>query len=161
VAEWTREVDTLMFCVSKGLGAPIGSLVCGPAELMPEARRAKILFGGAWRQAGIVAAAGLVALEEGPGRLHEDHARARRLAEAVAELVPGGIDPSAVETNMVFVDTEPAGMNPPEAVRRLEHEGVGATLVSGKVRMLTHVDVSDEDVETVIAAWKAVTRRHR
>ena len=80
VVEWTREVDTVMFCVSKGLGAPVGSLLCGPAELIREARRLKILFGGGWRQAGVLAAAGLVALEEGPGRLHEDHARARRLA---------------------------------------------------------------------------------
>jgi threonine aldolase len=149
----------MMFCVSKGLGAPVGSLLCGPAELMPEARRVKILFGGAWRQAGILAAAGLVALEEGPGRLHEDHERARRLAEAVAELVPGGIDPAAVETNMVFVDTAPVEMTPLEALRRLEGEGVGTTLVSGKVRMLTHVDVSDEDVETAIAAWRVAVAR--
>jgi threonine aldolase len=154
--EWTRQVDTMMFCVSKGLGAPVGSLICGPADSMPEARRMKILFGGAWRQAGILAAAGLIALEDGPKRLHEDHERARRLAEAVAELVPGGIDPSSVETNMVFVDTEPVGMTPLEAVRRLEGEGVGATIVSGRVRMLTHVDIADEDVETAIAAWKAV-----
>jgi threonine aldolase len=156
VTEWTREVDTMMFCVSKGLGAPIGSLVCGPAELMREARRMKILFGGAWRQAGIVAAAGLVALEEGPKRLHEDHVRARRLADALAEIVPGGLDPIAVETNMVFVDTEPVGITPLEAVRRLEGEGVGSTFVSGKVRLVTHVNIADEDVETAIAAWKAV-----
>jgi threonine aldolase len=159
VTEWTREVDTMMFCVSKGLGAPIGSLLCGSAELMAEARRMKILFGGAWRQAGIVAAAGLVALEEGPGRLHEDHARARRLAEGIAELVPGGVDPAEVETNMVFVDTSPVEMSPLEALRRLEREGVGATLVSGKVRMLTHLDISDEDVETAIAAWRVSVGR--
>ncbi|MGZ8599959.1 MAG: threonine aldolase family protein [Actinomycetota bacterium] len=156
VTEWTREVDTMMFCVSKGLGAPIGSLVCGPAELMREARRMKILFGGAWRQAGIVAAAGLVALEEGRKRLHEDHVRARRLADALAEVVPGGLDPIAVETNMVFVETEPVGITPLEAVRRLEGEGVGSTFVSGKVRLVTHVNIADEDVETAIAAWKAV-----
>jgi threonine aldolase len=156
VTEWTREVETVMFCVSKGLGAPIGSLICGAADLMPEARRLKILFGGAWRQAGVLAAAGLIALEEGPKRLHEDHVRARRLADALADLVPGGIDPVSVETNMVYVDTEPVGMTPLEAIRRLEGEGVGATLVSGKVRMVTHVDISDEDVETAIAAWRVV-----
>jgi threonine aldolase len=156
VTEWTREADTVMFCVSKGLGAPVGSLLCGPAEAMREARRLKILFGGAWRQAGVLAAAGLVALEEGPKRLAEDHARARRLAEAVAEIVPGGVDPEAVETNMVFVDTTTVGMEPLEAIGRLEREGVGATLVSGKVRMVTHLDVFDEDVETAIAAWRAV-----
>ncbi len=158
VTEWTREADTMMFCVSKGLGAPIGSLVCGPAELIREARRLKILFGGAWRQAGIMAAAGLIALEEGPKRLHEDHARARRLAEGIGEVFPGAIDSSAVETNMVYVDTEAVGMRPLEAVRRLEEQGVGATLVSGKVRMVTHVDISDEDIETAIAAWREISR---
>jgi threonine aldolase len=154
--EWTREVDTVMFCVSKGLGAPVGSLVCGPAEMMPEARRLKILYGGAWRQAGVLAAAGLVALEEGPKRLVEDHVRARRLADALVEIVPGGIDPASVETNMVYLDTEPVGMTPLEAVRRLEREGVGATLVSGNVRMVTHVDVDDDGVEAAIAAWRRI-----
>jgi threonine aldolase len=156
VAEYAAEVDTLMFCVSKGLGAPIGSLVCGPAEAIREARRLKILFGGAWRQAGVVAAAGLVALQEGPKRLHEDHARARRLAEGVAEAVPGAIDPSSVETNMVFVDTESVGMDQVETILRLREEGVGATPEAGKVRMVTHLDISDEDVELAISAWRRV-----
>ncbi len=154
VAEYAAEVDTMMFCVSKGLGAPIGSLLCGPAELMAEARRIKILLGGAWRQAGIVAAAGLVALEEGPDRLHEDHARARRLAEVLAERLPGSVDPGSVETNMVFVDTEPAGMSALEAVRRLAALGVGATVSGRRVRMVTHVDIADEDIETALAAWR-------
>jgi threonine aldolase len=156
VTEWGRETDTLMFCVSKGLGAPVGSLVCGPADLMGEARRIKILFGGAWRQAGIVAAAGLIALEEGPGRLHEDHARARRLAEGLAELAPGALDPSAVETNMVYVETEAMGMRALEAIDRLAALGVGATLVSGKVRLVTHVDVDDEGIGFALDAWRSV-----
>lgn len=157
VAEYAAEVDTLMFCVSKGLGAPIGSLVCGSAEQMREGRRIKILFGGAWRQAGVVAAAGLVAIEEGPQRLHEDHERARRLGEAVAEIVPGSLDPAHVETNMVFADTEASmAMAPLEVAERLEGHGIGASVVSGKVRMVTHVDIADEDVETAIAAWRAV-----
>ncbi len=156
VAEFCAEVDTMMFCVSKGLGAPIGSLVCGPAEMVREARRLKILFGGAWRQAGVVAAAGLVALAEGPKRLHEDHARARRLAEGVAQALPGSLDPAAVETNMVYADTEAVGMEPLVAIARLKDEGVGATFVSGKVRMVTHVDISDEDIETAVAAWRTV-----
>jgi threonine aldolase len=155
-AEWTREVDTMMFCVSKGLGAPIGSLLCGPAELMREARRLKILYGGAWRQAGVVAAAGLVALEEGPRRLHEDHARARRLAEGIAEEFPGSVDLERTETNMVLVDTTPMGLGPLEAASRLKELGVGCTIVPPRVRMVTHVDISDEDVETAIAAWKSV-----
>jgi threonine aldolase len=156
VAEYADEVDTLMFCVSKGLGAPVGSLLCGSAEQMREGRRIRILYGGAWRQAGILAAAGLIAIEEGPGRLHEDHERARRLAEAVAEIVPGSVDPAGVETNMVFADTEPTAMTPLEVSERLEAHGVGVSVVSGKVRMVTHVDVGDQDVETAIAAWRAV-----
>ena len=156
VSEWTREVDTMMFCVSKGLGAPIGSLLCGPAELMREARRLKILYGGAWRQAGVVAAAGLVAIEQGPGRLAEDHARAARLARWFAEAFPGSVDPDRVETNMVLVDTTVMGLEPLEAIQRLEEVGVGCTIVSQRVRMVTHLDVSDEDIETAIAAWQAV-----
>ena len=161
VAEFCAEVDTMMFCVSKGLGAPIGSLVCGPADMVREARRLKILFGGAWRQAGVVAAAGLVALEDGPTRLHEDHARARRLAEGVAEAVPGALDPAAVETNMVYADTEAVGMEPLDAIARLKEQSVGATFVSGKVRMVTHVDVTDQDIETAIAAWRTVAAAAR
>lgn len=161
VVEWTREVDTVMFCVSKGLGAPVGSLLCGPAELIREARRLKILFGGGWRQAGVLAAAGLVALEEGPGRLAEDHARARRLAEGVAELLPGAVDPSRVETNMVLVDTAAAGIPPLEAVRRLADLGVGATLVAGKVRMVTHRDVDDAGIAAALAAWREVAAAGR
>lgn len=156
VSEWTREVDTMMFCVSKGLGAPIGSLLCGPDEMMREARRLKILFGGAWRQAGIMAAAGLVALDEGPGRLHEDHARARRLAEGLAEVLPGSVELELVETNMVLVDTEPMGLEPLEAIDRLKEMGVGCTLVPPKVRMVTHLDISDADIETALAAWRSV-----
>jgi threonine aldolase len=160
VTEWAREVDTMMFCVSKGLGAPIGSLLCGPDELMREARRLKILYGGAWRQAGVVAAAGLVALEEGPGRLHEDHARARRLAEGLAEAFPGSVDPERVETNMVFVDTSVMGLEPFEAIARMKGEGVGCTPgPRPTVRMVTHVDISDEDIETALAAWLAVAAR--
>ena len=159
VAEIAAEADTVMFCVSKGLGAPVGSLVCGRVEQIREARRLKILFGGAWRQAGILAAAGLVALDDGPQRLHEDHERARRLAEGVADAAAGSVDPADVETNMVYADTEPIGMSPLEAIERLEAEGVGATLVSGKVRMVTHVDISDGDVELAVEAWRRLAKR--
>jgi threonine aldolase len=156
VSEYTREADTLMFCVSKGLGAPIGSLVCGTREHIREARRLKILFGGAWRQAGIMAAAGLIALEDGPKRLHEDHERARRLADGVADLLPGSIDPQTVETNMVYVDTEAVGLAPIGTIERLRDLGVGATFVSGKVRMVTHVDVDDDGLALALDAWRSV-----
>ena len=156
VTAWTSQVDTLMFCLSKGLGAPVGSVLCGPAELIREARRIWILYGGAWRQAGILAAAGLVALEEGRERLAEDHARARRLAEAVAELLPGAVDLDMVATNMVFVHTEAVGLSTLEAIERLAASGVGAVPVPGAVRMVTHVDVDDEGIGLAIDAWSAV-----
>ena len=156
VSDYAAEVDAMMFCVSKGLGAPIGSLLLGPQDFMEEARRMKVLFGAAWRQAGIMAAAGLMALEEGPKRLHEDHANARRLAEGVAEALPEALDPKQVETNMVFVDVVAAGFDLLDFVARLKAEGVLATMVAGKVRMLTHVDVSREDVDRAVGAWARV-----
>jgi threonine aldolase len=157
VREFTREVDTVMFCVSKGLGAPIGSLLCGPAELIREARRLWILFGGAWRQAGIVAAAGLVALREGPDRLHEDHERARSLAQEVGSLMPGAVDLAQVETNMVFVDAEAVDLPLLETLERLADLGVGATHAGGKIRMVTHVDVDDDGVAFALEAWRTIT----
>ena len=153
---WAREADTVMFCVSKGLGAPVGSMLCGPDALMPEARRLQILFGGAWRQAGIVAAAGIVALEEGPLRLREDHERARRLAEGVEETLPGSVDLAQVETNMVFVDTEAVGLPMLETLERLKALGVGATHAGGKVRMVTHLDVDDDGVAFALDAWRSL-----
>jgi threonine aldolase len=157
VSEFAAEADALMFCVSKGLGAPIGSLLCGSRELVREGRRMKILFGGAWRQAGIVAAAGLIALEEGPKRLHEDHERARKLAEGVAEVLPGAVDPRAVETNMVYVDPRTAGF--PDALAlldRLRDAGILATLIGDRVRMVTHLDVTDAAVEDTLNAWRSI-----
>jgi threonine aldolase len=156
VLEFAAEVDAMMFCLSKGLGAPIGSVLCGPGDFVKEARRTKTLLGGAWRQAGIMAAAGLIALEEGPKRLHEDHANARRLADAIASVTPAAVDPAAIETNMVFVDTKAIGVPPVEMRDRLRGQGVLATLVAGKIRMVTHQDVSPDDVEAAAAAWRRV-----
>jgi threonine aldolase len=154
VADYAAEVDAVMFCLSKGLGAPIGSVLCGPTEFVREARRTKILIGGAWRQAGIMAAAGLIALEEGPKRLHEDHANARRLALGIADAVPGSIDPDTVETNMIFVDTTPLGRSPWEVYQRLRDEGIWGNVVAGKVRLVTHLDVTADDVEETIEVWR-------
>jgi threonine aldolase len=162
VSEFTAEADALMFCVSKGLGAPIGSLLCGSRELVRDGRRMKILFGGAWRQAGIVAAAGLVALEEGPKRLHEDHERARRLAEGIADVLPGSVDPAAVETNMVYVSPRGAGYpDPLSLLDRLRDAGVLATLIGDRVRMVTHVDVTDRDVDETVKAWRSIAAEAR
>jgi threonine aldolase len=156
VHELAGEVDALMFCLSKGLGAPIGSVLCGDAEFIREARHAKVLFGGAWRQAGIVAAAGLIALEEGPKRLHEDHENAQLLARGLAEVTPGLLDPQDVETNMVFADTKAIGVDPVRAWRRLAEAGVLANVVAGKVRFVTHLDVTCEEVEEAVRLWAGV-----
>ena len=156
VSEYAAEVDAMMFCFSKGLGAPIGSILCGPADFIDEARRVRVQFAGGWRQAGVIAAAAHVALDEGPGRLHEDHANARRLAEGIAEAVPAALKPEEVETNIVFADPSSLGLSAVEMAGRLKDEGVLATLVAGKVRMLTHRDVSTDDVDRTIQAWRKI-----
>jgi threonine aldolase len=159
VADYAAEVGAMMFCLSTGLGAPIGSVLAGDTEFIREARRLKILFGGAWRQAGIMAAAGLIALEDGPGRLPEDHANARRLAEGVAGIVPGGLDPAAVETNIVFADVVTPSRPLPAWRDALAAEGVLVTTVGGRVRMLTHVGIDTADVDTALAAWRRAAAR--
>jgi threonine aldolase len=158
VADYARHVDALMFCLSKGLGAPIGSVLAGDAEFIREARRLKILFGAAWRQAGIMAAAGLIALADGPGRLHEDHANAIALAAGLAELLPGSVDPAAVETNIVFADVAGTGRDALQWRDLLASEGVLVTIIGERVRMLTHVDVSAADVAVALDAWRRAAK---
>ena len=158
VTAWTAHADTFMFCLSKGLGAPVGSVLCGTAEAIREARRIWILYGGAWRQAGIVAAAGLVALEEGRDRLVEDHERARRLAAGIEEISAGAVDPDQVATNMVFADTEAVGLPAATLLDRLAGLGVGAVPIGPTaIRMVTHVGVDDDAIAHAIDAWRSVT----
>ncbi len=154
VAAYASEVTSLMFCLSKGLGAPIGSMLAGDREFIREARRLKILFGGAWRQAGIMAAAGLIALAEGPKRLHEDHDNARTLAEGIADLLPGSVDPDLIETNIVFADVSGSGRDAPWWRERLAAEGVLVTMIDGRIRMLTHVGIDAADIQAALAAWR-------
>ena len=161
VEEYGAEVDAVMFSLSKGLGAPIGSLLCGSEDFIAEARRAKILFGGAWRQAGVMAAAGLVALEEGPGRLVEDHVNARRLADGIALATPEVLDPTAVETNIVFADTAAVGIAPFDMRERLRSAGVLVNVVAGKVRLVTHRDVGAADIDAAVEIWGEVTSAAR
>jgi threonine aldolase len=152
-AEIARRFDTVTLCLSKALGCPLGALVAGSAELMRPARRNKHLFGGAMRQAGIVAAAGVYALDHHVERLADDHARARRLAEALhAAGVP--VDLDQVETNFVQVDFGPLGLTREEALARLREHGVllSTTVHPTVLRAVTHLDVSDDDVERAIDA---------
>ncbi|MGH9901707.1 MAG: threonine aldolase family protein, partial [Pyrinomonadaceae bacterium] len=157
VAALARPVDSVMFCLSKGLGAPVGSMLLGTRAFIEEARRWRKLLGGGMRQAGVLAAAGLVALEETPPRLHEDHANARRLAEGLAELPGVGIDPERVVTNIVLFDVSRAGLSADEICARLQNVyGVLASGFGSSIRMVTHYDVSGDDVEAALKALKAV-----
>src|SRR5262249_40274763 len=143
--------DTVTLCLSKGLGCPLGALVAGSRERMAEARRLKHQFGGAMRQAGIVAAAGVYALDHHVQRLPEDHAPATRLAEGL-RAVGMPVEPEAVETNFVQLKVGELGLSSPEALKLLADEGVGlsATVHPGVLRAVTHLDVSDEDIERAI-----------
>ena len=141
VTALTRGFDTVMFCLSKGLGAPVGSMLVGSAELMEQARIYRKALGGGMRQAGVLAAAGLIALEQRPARLHEDHANARLLAEALAHIEGVAIDVDLVETNIVIFRLT-GGRSAAELVARLKARGVLASAFGpDAIRLVTHLDV--------------------
>jgi threonine aldolase len=149
-AEWASAVTTVMCCLSKGLCAPVGSLLAGSEDVIAEARLARKRLGGGMRQAGVLAAPGLVALRDMVGRLHEDHLRAARLADAVAVRWPDcGLDPASVRTNVVtFTHAQPEKL-----LAHLEGQGVLAHAIApGTLRLVTHRDVDDDGVARAIAA---------
>jgi len=143
--------DTVTLCLSKGLGCPIGALIAGSGELMLRARREKHAFGGAMRQSGIVAAAGLYALDHNVERLADDHARARRLAEGW-DTRGVAVELDLVETNFVQIDVAGLGLSSADAIAQLADAGVGlsATVKLGVLRAVTHLDIDDDDVERAI-----------
>ena len=145
--------DSLSVCFSKALGAPVGSAVVGGRDLVDRAREVRHLYGGAMRQAGVLAAAALVALEEMVDRLADDHANARALAEAVAAAVPGSVDPAAVQTNMVLLATGPFGTDGPGLVERLAGLGVlAADTDPDRVRLVFSYEVTAEEGERAAKA---------
>jgi threonine aldolase len=147
-AEYGRGFDTVTLCLSKGLGCPLGAVIAGSRERMAKARRYKHLFGGAMRQAGIVAAAGIYALENHIDRLADDHANARRLAERLAEAgLP--VDVEQVETNFVLLDVTRPGLTGDEALARLRSEGVLLSFAARTdvLRAVTHLDVTAEQID--------------
>jgi threonine aldolase len=151
VARIVRDVDTVMFCLSKGLGAPVGSMLAGSADAIAEARLYRKRLGGGMRQAGILAAAGLVALADSPRCLSQDHANARLLAEALAQLPGIQIDTESVQTNIVIFDISALGVTTAEFSDQLKARGILANGVNPThMRMVTHLDVTRADCERAV-----------
>ncbi|MBI3092342.1 MAG: aminotransferase class I/II-fold pyridoxal phosphate-dependent enzyme [Candidatus Tectomicrobia bacterium] len=158
-ADFARCAESVSFCLSKGLGAPVGSVLAGPRQLIARAVRFRRMLGGGWRQAGMLAAAGLYALEHHVERLAEDHANARRLAEGLATIEGVLLDPATVETNIVVFDIAGAGLEVNTAVARLAEAGVrlvpfGPTLL----RAVTHLDLRRGDIERALHLMRQVFR---
>ena len=153
VKEFTRHVDNLMFCLSKGLSCPVGSLVVGTREFIDRARKNRKILGGGMRQAGIIAAPGIIALEKMIDRLEEDHRNAKRLAEGIAKIEGVAVDMERVQTNMVLVDISGLGVADEVFLSKLKEKGVLAlTNAKNKVRMVTHRGIEKEHVEKAVAA---------
>jgi threonine aldolase len=156
-----RDADSVSFCLSKGLSAPVGSLVCGSEEFIQRARRQRKLLGGSMRQAGVLAAAGIVALETMVDRLVEDHAHARRLANGLACLPGVILDPESVATNIVIFELSPEALKPKEleehlAVRNVKLGAIGAK----RLRAVTHYGVEAEDIDYALHVMHEVLQGH-
>lgn len=153
--------DSVMFCLSKGLSAPVGSILTGPHEFIERARRTRKMLGGGMRQSGVLAAAGIVALEQMVDRLAEDHANARRLADGLAE-IPGLYVEPAVETNMVFFHLRQADgtpLNPQPFMQAAREAGVLVVdMGPGRIRTVTHYGITAEDIDTALAVFSKILR---
>jgi threonine aldolase len=157
VKEFAQHVDSLSFCLSKGLAAPVGSIVCGSKEFIGEARRNRKVLGGGMRQAGIIAAPGIVALDKMIARLAEDHANARRLAEGISEIKGLRIDLSRVKTNIIYFDVTNEEISVEQLQAGLEQRGIKALPTSpGRFRMVTHYGIDEADIDRTVAALKEV-----
>ena len=147
--------DSVSVCLSKGLGAPVGSVLCGAKGLIEDARRWRKMLGGGMRQAGIIAAGGIVALTENVERLAEDHENAKDLADGLAQISGIEVDPASVETNMVFIEVERESLS--EFVRYLDERGL--KISGGKsIRLVTHIDVSSSEIKQVIELMSSFFR---
>jgi threonine aldolase len=158
VSEITRSLDSIMFCLSKGLGAPVGSMLVGSRNFIKQARIYRKSLGGGMRQAGILAAAGLIALEQGPKRLHEDHANAKFLAEELARIPGINIDAAKVQTNILIFDITGTGMTTAQFAQRLAERNVLANGINPELmRFVTHLDVDRAGCEHAIRAIEEVS----
>jgi threonine aldolase len=151
VVDLTRKFDSVMFCLSKGLGAPVGSMLVGSKEFIEEARIVRKMLGGGMRQAGVLAAAGLIALEEGPKRLHIDHANAQYLARELAQIPGIKIDATKVVSNILFFDVTGTGLTAPAISKLLAAQGILANASNPQlIRMVTHLDVDRAGCERAL-----------
>jgi threonine aldolase len=152
VRELTQFADSMMFCLSKGLSAPIGSLAVGDCEFIDSARRYRKMLGGGMRQAGVIAAAGIIAIEKMIDRLKDDHANAQILARGLMSIEGIAIDPTQVQTNIVVYDVSGLGIDGERWVDKLNASGVKAgTLEAGRVRMVTHRGIEKDDIEYALS----------
>jgi threonine aldolase len=159
-AEIARPFDSVMFCLSKGLGAPVGSIIAGKREFIEEARNMRKLLGGGMRQVGVLAAAGLIALDETSKVLHRDHAKAKQLVHGLAEIDGVEADPERVRTNIVIFDIAATGMTTAQLSSEMKSRGVLANGINEReMRMVTHYDVSQEDIEKTISASREILNR--
>ncbi len=157
--ELTKDVDDLTFCLSKGLSAPAGSLVCGDRDFVDRARKWRKAVGGGMRQVGVLAAAGMVALQTCIERLSDDHANARRLAEGLAEIPGLSVDPDHIRTNIVFVEVDPSLGPTPEFIRRMREEGVRVSYPGERnFRMVTNRHITAQDVDETLGIVSRVAR---
>jgi threonine aldolase len=159
VKELTSNVDSLSFCLSKGLSAPVGSVVCGSSEFIAEARRARKVLGGGMRQAGVIAAAGITALQEMVDRLADDHENARCLAEGIAGIGGLSIELAKVQTNIIYFELDEERMTPKELVTELDKTGVKLLAVGARrLRAVTHYGISTEDIDLTVKALGEVMK---
>jgi threonine aldolase len=159
-SELVASADSVCIALSKGLSAPVGSVLAGSAAFVARARRSRKMLGGGMRQAGIIAAAGLVALQTGIDRLAEDHARARRLAERLAGLPGLGVQPAAVQTNFVMVDTAGWGLTAEQLVDELKARGIqAAARPPYSVRFVTHRQIGDSEIDELVDAMRGIGQR--
>jgi threonine aldolase len=160
VREFTRSTDTIMFCLSKGLSAPIGSVVVGSTPFIDRARRYRKMLGGGMRQAGIIAAAGIIAIEKMVDRLKDDHANAKMLAEGLAKTEGVSLNLSHVQTNIVILDVSGLRVTAEEWVGKISEFGVKAGAVDpSRVRMVTHRGIEKEDIEYALNSAEKVARQ--
>lgn len=153
----TKNVDSVMFCLSKGLSAPVGSILAGSKEFIQRARKNRKMLGGGMRQAGILAAAGIIAIENMVERLEEDHKNARILGEGLADIGGIKVDLETVQTNMVYLDLNKSGMDTYQFLPKLaEYNILGSPRPPTKVRLVTHYGISEEDIYTTIKAIKEI-----